>query len=381
LSAERTPQFLEFDLACRGGGKNLAECLRQSEYGQITSDCCCVSKRQKKIVSSMSVQAEQGQNANCKVALRLRPHPAGEIDRGSAITVGPDGCSVVVTSDGHTESYPMDLVFPHGANQDEVYTKSVQESVLATLEGINSTVLAYGQSSSGKTYTIFGGPREHRGLVPRAFEDMFQKMGEMHDVDWVVKLSLLEIYKEELKDLLRPGACKLRLRESVFAGVWVEGLNHAYVSSAQAATDLVLRGMAGRSVSATGMNDKSSRSHCILSLTVESTRPDGKTYSAVLRFADLAGIERVDRTEAEGQVLEEAKRINLSLSALGNCISALSQSGRTHIPFRDSKLTFLLQGSLGGNARTTLLITCSPCLRDHDDSLGAIKFGMILLLL
>lgn len=132
----------------------------------------------------------------------------------------------------------------------------------------------------------------------------------------------------------------------------MEGLHHIYVPNAGTAVQLLKQGMATRAVASTGMNSQSSRSHCIFSLRVEQQHPDGFVQRGELHFADLAGLERVDRTGAQGQSLEEAKRINLSLSALGNCISALAQPGRAHIPFRDSKLTFLLKNSLGGNART-----------------------------
>lgn len=187
---------------------------------------------------------------------------------------------------------------------------------------------------------------------------------------------MTEIYMEELIDLLRPSAYpRLRLRESVFSGVWVEGLNHVGVSSAKAALELVVHGMSNRTVGTTNMNDASSRSHCIVSLRVEKSLPDGLVQTGVLHFADLAGMERVDRTGAQGQTLEEAKRINLSLSALGNCISALSDPTRTHIPFRDSKLTFLLKNSLGGNAKTTLLVACSSRHKDFDETMGALRFA------
>jgi len=133
--------------------------------------------------------------------------------------------------------------------------------------------------------------------------------------------------------------------------------------------------MSNRTVGATNMNDASSRSHCVVSLRVEKSLPDGMVQTGVLHFADLAGMERVDRTGAQGQTLEEAKKINLSLSALGNCIAALSDPSRTHVPFRDAKLTFLLKNSLGGNAKTTLLVACSSRQKDIDETMGALRFG------
>jgi len=223
---------------------------------------------------------------------------------------------------------------------------------------------------------MFGDDAGNPGIIPRAVAEIFQRIqADSGGGIFVVKASMLEIYMEEMKDLLRPTSQRLRLRESAFEGIWVEGLHHIYVPSAIAAVELLRQGMLARAVACTGMNQHSSRSHCVFSLRVEQQHPDGYVQRGELHFADLAGLERVDRTGAQGQSLEEAKRINLSLSALGNCIAALAQPGRAHIPFRDSKLTFLLKNSLGGNARTTLLINASARWKDLDETLTALKFG------
>jgi len=321
----------------------------------------------------------EGQPERCRVLLCFRPLPDGP-GADSPFALGADGQSVSVrprdAGAADDAQFHYDKIFPGTATQEEVFTCVMNDSVDAVLTGFNATVLAYGQSGAGKTFTMFGDDDGRLGIIPRALAEMSQRIAaDTGGGVFVVKASMLEIYMEEMRDLLRPSSQKLRLRESAFEGIWVEGLHHIYVPNAMAAVELLRQGMAARTVGCTNMNAHSSRSHCIFSLRVEQQHPDGFVQRGELHFADLAGMERVDRTGAHGQSLEEAKRINLSLSALGNCISALAQPGRAHIPFRDSKLTFLLKNSLGGNARTTLLINASSCWRDLEETQTALKFG------
>jgi hypothetical protein len=322
--------------------------------------------------------SDEGQPERCRVLLRFRPLPSGE--HGSTPFGVQSADTVVVrprdAGSADDVSYCFDKIFPETTPQDDVFQHVMNDSVDTVLKGFNATVLAYGQSGAGKTYTMFGDGGENVGIIPRALEEIFKRIASDDGGGvFVVKASMLEIYMEEMKDLLRPTSHKLRLRESAFEGIWVEGLHHIYVPNAAVAVDLLRQGMGSRVIGSTGMNNQSSRSHCIFSLRVEQQHPDGFVQRGELHFADLAGAERVDRTGAHGQSLEEAKRINLSLSALGNCISALAQPGRAHIPFRDSKLTFLLKNSLGGNARTTLLINASSRWHDLEETQTALKFG------
>eukprot|EP00290_Baffinella_frigidus_P018626 CAMPEP_0180205504 /NCGR_PEP_ID=MMETSP0987-20121128/9028_1 /TAXON_ID=697907 /ORGANISM="non described non described, Strain CCMP2293" /LENGTH=612 /DNA_ID=CAMNT_0022161161 /DNA_START=61 /DNA_END=1894 /DNA_ORIENTATION=- len=313
----------------------------------------------------------------CRVLMRLRPLPASD---GGASPLVLSGNSVEVMSRDGTQvddvaSFPFDHLFPQDTTQSEVFAEVMNDSVASVLKGFNATVLAYGQTGAGKTHTMFGAA-DDAGIIPRALHELFARIAKDESgSSFVVKASMLEIYMEELKDLIRPGSGKLRLRESSFDGVWVEGLHHVFLPNAQAALSVVKAGFDARTTGSTNMNQHSSRSHCILTLRVEQQQTDGIIQRGELHFADLAGLERVDRTGAAGQTLEEAKRINTSLSALGNCIHALAQAGRSHIPFRDSKLTFLLKNSLGGNAKTTLLVAASPRWRDLDETLSTLKFG------
>ena len=320
----------------------------------------------------------EGKAERCRVLLRFRPLPGEE--GGDSPYMLQDKESVAVrprdAGAGDDVNFQFDKIFPGSAPQDDVFRHVMTDSVDAVLKGFNATVLAYGQSGAGKTYTMFGDDAGNPGIIPRGVAEIFQRIAADDGGGiFVVKASMLEIYMEEMKDLLRPSSHKLRLRESAFEGIWVEGLHHIYVPNAKSAVELLRQGMLARAVGCTGMNSQSSRSHCIFSLRVEQQHPDGFVQRGELHFADLAGLERVDRTGAHGQSLEEAKRINLSLSALGNCILALAQPGRAHIPFRDSKLTFLLKNSLGGNARTTLLINVSSRWNDLEETITALKFG------
>jgi kinesin family member 5 len=204
------------------------------------------------------------------------------------------------------------------------------------------------------------GEEEKMGIIPRACRHIFQYISRCSDgTEFTIKCSFLEIYKEIIKDLLNPKNSNLKIRESPQRGVWVEGLTELFVTCEQDVLDLLRMGERFRKVASTKMNATSSRSHSLFILQLTQKSPDGSTKTGKLNLADLAGSEKISKTGATGETLEEAKKINLSLSALGNCINALSTRSK-HIPYRDSTLTFILRESLGGNSKTTLLIACSP---------------------
>lgn len=201
-------------------------------------------------------------------------------------------------------------------------------------------------------------PPEFRGIVPRAFDQIFDTIhADSSTKQFLVRAGYLEIYNEEIRDLLGPDPkAKLDLKEDVERGVYVKGLQFTVVKSASEILDLMRRGGENRTVGFTAMNADSSRSHSIFIVYVETSEPDPKGGKPRLRagklnLVDLAGSERQSKTHAEGQRLLEATKINLSLSALGNVISALVSGKRQHVPYRDSKLTRLLQDSLGGNTK------------------------------
>jgi len=196
-------------------------------------------------------------------------------------------------------------------------------------------------------------------------------------IEFTVKCSMVEIYMEKIRDLFTPEKTNLKIREDKARGVYIEDVTEYYVSQEQDVYDLMKLGDSHRAVTATQMNEGSSRSHMLFMMSIhqnnlhEMSAKTGKLY-----LVDLAGSEKVGKTGAAGQTLEEAKKINQSLSALGNVINALTDGkGHSHIPYRNSKLTRVLQESLGGNARTTLIITCSPSSFNDAETLSTLRFG------
>lgn len=219
---------------------------------------------------------------------------------------------------------------------------------------------------------------ELKGVIPRSFEQIFEKIAVDSSRQYLVRCSYLEIYNEELRDLLgKDVKNKLELKENVDSGVYVKDLTTWPVTTIAELEDLMYRGNEHRQVAATLMNSESSRSHSIFTITIEScTKIDG-THIKVgkLNLVDLAGSERQGKTGATGDRLKEAAKINLSLSALGNCISALVDGKSKHIPYRDSKLTRLLQDSLGGNSKTLMIATLSPATYNYEETLSTLRFA------
>ena len=218
---------------------------------------------------------------------------------------------------------------------------------------------------------------EGRGVIPRIVEQIFTNiMSSPSTIEYTVRVSYMEIYMERIRDLLAPQNDNLPVHEEKNRGVYVKGLLEIYVSSVQEVYEVMRRGGNARAVAATNMNQESSRSHSIFVITVTQKNVEtGSAKSGQLFLVDLAGSEKVGKTGASGQTLEEAKKINKSLSALGMVINALTDGRSSHIPYRDSKLTRILQESLGGNSRTTLIINCSPSSYNDAETLGTLRFG------
>jgi kinesin family protein 3/17 len=243
---------------------------------------------------------------------------------------------------------------PAPGEQEDLYKQTASPIVENVFEGYNGTIFAYGQTGTGKTFSMEGlnEPPELRGIIPRAFHQIFDLISSRggQNTEFLVRASYLEIYNEEVRDLLSKQVVnKLELKEDPNTGVYVKDLTSYVVKSVKECDKLRNFGANNRHVGATKMNADSSRSHSIYTITVESceTRPDGTASIRMgkLNLVDLAGSERQAKTEATGDRLKEATKINLSLSALGNCISALVDGKSKHIPYRDSKLTRLLQAS------------------------------------
>ncbi|KAJ8539173.1 hypothetical protein ON010_g12698 [Phytophthora cinnamomi] len=251
------------------------------------------------------------------------------------------------------------------------------------MDGYNATIFAYGQTSSGKTYTMEGANIDHpelQGIIPRTATEIFNNvMNADENMEFIVKVSYIEIYMERIRDLLDPYKSKvnLQVREDAQRGIFVEGMTEMCVTSDEELLAAMRAGAANRAVAATGMNEGSSRSHSVFMVTLFQRNLENQaTKAGKLYLVDLAGSEMVRKTGATGRQLEEAKTINKSLSALGMVINALTDSHITHVPYRDSKLTRVLQESLGGNSRTNLIINVSPSSFNASETVSTLRFGM-----
>ena len=351
---------------------------------------------------------------NLKVAIRIRPPLSREMEnnlpfRSIAIANKENSsCSLVEYIGAELDEvgrqkewisnpqmfqihrFTFDEVFDIESSQQEVYSVSAKPAVNSVLEGYNSTIFAYGQTGTGKTFTMEGFTYdqydENRGIIPRTIEDIFTyiESNSNKDTKFIIRAAYLQIYNEMISDLLKPNSQNknLNIREDKKKGLYVEHLSEWAVRSPSDIYSLLERGASCREVSNTNMNDVSSRSHAVFMIIVEQLISDselnGKQITKIgkLNLVDLAGSERTRITGATGKQLEESKKINKSLSALGNVINALTDSKeRKHIPYRDSKLTRLLENSLGGNCKTTMIATISPAQCSFNESLSTLNFA------
>ena len=275
--------------------------------------------------------------------------------------------------------FKYDKIFKADAVQNEIYEYVGKRIVGDVMEGYNGTIFAYGQSGSGKTYTMYGPDifdDIYKGIIPRIVEDIFNYVEKADEnVDFQFKLSVLEIYKEIMYDLLSKQNKDLKIQENPETGIVIDGLSEVYLSSINEFFDYVELSQINRKTAETKLNHNSSRSHCILILEVlQSFKKEKLIKKGILNLVDLAGSEKISKTGAVGLTLEEAKKINLSLSTLGNVIHALTHKSE-HIPYRDSKLTRLLKESLGGNYKTSLIVTCSPHSYNLDEVVSSLLFA------
>lgn len=317
-----------------------------------------------------------------KVVARFRPQNKVEIASGGEPIVEfntEDTCTI--QSKEAAGAFTFDRVFDMASRQADVFDYSIRPTVDDILNGYNGTVFAYGQTGAGKSYTMMGSDIDDdvgKGVIPRIVQQIFASiLASPSNIEYTVRVSYMEIYMERIRDLLVPQNDNLPVHEEKNRGVYVKGLLEVYVSSQEEVYEVLRRGGTARAVSATNMNQESSRSHSIFVVTVTQKNVEtGSMKSGQLFLVDLAGSEKVGKTGASGQTLEEAKKINKSLSALGMVINSLTDSKTSHIPYRDSKLTRILQESLGGNSRTTLIINCSPSSYNDVETLGTLRFGM-----
>nr|XP_061814039.1 kinesin heavy chain-like [Nerophis lumbriciformis] len=320
--------------------------------------------------------ADSNAECNIKVLCRFRPLSRSEILRGDKFIPVFEGEDTVLFGG---RCYVFDQVFPTNATQEQVYNTCAKNIVKDVLGGYNGTIFAYGQTASGKTHTMEGNLHDPQGMgiIPRIAEDIFEHIFAMDEnLEFHIKVSYFEIYMDKIRDLLDVTKTNLSVHEDKYRVPYVKGCTERFVTSPEEVMDVIDEGKVNRHVAITNMNEHSSRSHSIflISIKQENVETEQK-LTGKLYLVDLAGSEKVSKTGAEGTVLDEAKNINRSLSALGNVISALAEGTKSHVPYRDSKMTRILQDSLGGNCRTTMFICCSPSSYNDVETRSTLMFG------
>ncbi|VFV24783.1 low quality protein: kinesin-like [Lynx pardinus] len=323
-----------------------------------------------------------------KVVVRCRPmnQRERELNCQPVVTVDSARGQCFIQNPGAADEPPKQFTFDGAYHMDhfteQIYNEIAYPLVEGVTEGYNGTIFAYGQTGSGKSFTMQGlpDPSSQRGIIPRAFEHVFESVQCAENTKFLVRASYLEIYNEDVRDLLgAESKQKLELKEHPEKGVYVKGLSMHTVHNMAQCERIMEAGWKNRSVGYTLMNKDSSRSHSIFTISIEIYAVDerGKDHlrAGKLNLVDLAGSERQSKTGATGERLKEATKINLSLSALGNVISALVDGRCKHIPYRDSKLTRLLQDSLGGNTKTLMVACLSPADNNYDETLSTLRYA------
>ncbi|CAD7943855.1 unnamed protein product [Amoebophrya sp. A25] len=318
-----------------------------------------------------------------KVVIRCRPMSSQEVQDGRMRVVDIDLKNCLVScrkpnDPNAAKSFTFDAVYDWNSTQVAIYEETTSIIVDSTLDGYNGTVFAYGQTGTGKTHTMVGNLdiADLVGMIPRAFGHIMAHIEtNTEQAQFLVRASYLEIYNEEIRDLLSKNPkTKLELKDNPETGVYVKDLSAFVVKSVDEMHQVMAQGTRNRSVGQTKMNETSSRSHSIFTITIE-TSANGHIRVGKLNMVDLAGSERQSKTGATGDTLKEATKINLSLSALGNVISALVDAKSSFVPYRDSKLTRLLQDSLGGNTKTVMVANVGPVDYNYDETISTLRYA------
>ncbi|KAK4771553.1 hypothetical protein SAY87_032085 [Trapa incisa] len=325
-----------------------------------------------------------GQKEKILVSVRLRPLSDNEKSRNEVSDWECINNSTVIYKGNNPDramlpsAYTFDRVFGCGCPTEQVYTEGAKEVVFSAVSGINSSIFAYGQTSSGKTYTM-------SGITEYAVSDIYDYIEKHQERDYILKFSAMEIYNEAVRDLLSLDSTPLRLLDDPERGTVVERLTEEMLQDWNHFLDLLAVCEAQRHIGDTSMNQMSSRSHQILRLTIESSAREyqyhhlgarnSSTLTASVNFVDLAGSERASQTLSAGTRLKEGCHINRSLLTLGTVIRKLSKGGKGHVPYRNSKLTRILHNSLGGNARTAIICTMSPARMHVEQSRNTLLFA------
>uniref|UniRef100_A0A8C3K258 Kinesin family member 7 n=1 Tax=Calidris pygmaea TaxID=425635 RepID=A0A8C3K258_9CHAR len=339
------------------------------------------------------------EGAAVRVAVRVRPLLPREALRGHRPCLRGDAATGEVAL-GRRRRFRFAAVLPEAAGQAAVYRACVQPLLRAFFRGFNATVFAYGQTGSGKTYTIGEASvasinEDEQGIIPRAMAETFRLIDENDLIDYTVRVSYLEVYKEEFRDLLQVDTASkdIQIREDDKGNVVLCGVKESEVEGLDEVLSLLEMGNTAKHTGATHVNRQSSRSHTIFTVTMEQRRgagrlplhhhhppsvpASGQVLVSKFHFVDLAGSERIVKTGNTGERLKESIQINSGLLALGNVISALGDPRRksSHIPYRDSKITRILKDSLGGNAQTVMIACVSPSSSDFDESLNTLNYA------
>ncbi|OXU24036.1 hypothetical protein TSAR_014253 [Trichomalopsis sarcophagae] len=334
--------------------------------------------------------SENEEIENVRVVVRIRPMNGKELDGHSQDIIFADTFNKTITvKNPHAtreeppKIFSFDAVFDSQATQVDIYNETARAIVNKVLEGYNGTIFAYGQTGTGKTYTMSGSKSspQLRGIIPNSFAHIFGYIAKADENQkFLVRATYLEIYNEEIRDLLgKDQNYKLEVKERPDIGVYVKDLTGYVVNNADDLDRIMVIGNKNRVTGATAMNACSSRSHAIFTITVESSQigDDGQQHVKMgkLHLVDLAGSERQSKSKATGMRLREATKINLSLSTLGNVISALVDGQSSHVPYRNSKLTRLLQDSLGGNSKTLMCANISPADLNYDETISTLRYA------
>lgn len=358
-----------------------------------------------------SAAAAAASERDCvKVAVNIRPLITSELLIGctDCITVVPGEPQVQIGSHSFTYDYVYGST---GSPSSAIFNDCVAPLVDALFRGYNATVLAYGQTGSGKTYTMgtnYNGEGSISGIIPKVMDTIFRKVETTRDsTEFLIRVSFIEIFKEEVFDLLDqnsstlckgegvsaakalgPARVPIQIRETVHGGITLAGVTEAEVKTKEEMALYLSRGSLSRATGSTNMNSQSSRSHAIFTITMEQKKmahfPSDDDFGddilcAKLHLVDLAGSERAKRTGADGMRFKEGIHINKGLLALGNVISALGDEKKRreggHVPYRDSKLTRLLQDSLGGNSKTLMIACVSPAETNAEETLNTLKYA------
>ena len=319
--------------------------------------------------------------ANVNVICRFRPMNELEKTNGNeqvCVFTSPTSLQFFSSREKNNYEFKFDRIFPPASTQEDIYNFGVKGIIDSVLDGYNGTVLAYGQTSSGKTYTMQGemGNTATHGIIPRMIEHVFDFIHNQEGTEFMIKVSMIEIYQEKIRDLLDLTRVNLPIREDYIKGIYVDGCSERYVGCPQDDYSALKTGSNNRVQAATDMNEHSSRSHSIFMLTInQNNKKEGFSKVGKLYLVDLAGSEKLSKTGATGLIIDQAKIINKSLSTLGRVIYSLTDEKSKHVPYRDSKLTRVLQESLGGNSKTCLIITCSPSIYNEAETLSTLRFG------